>query len=225
VHESLRPNGSASPEETHVDGEVASACIFQAERFEKALRFLKEARFGALVSHLFAIRAFFPTTVSGSESLRKALEGERAQLRDALDRLFIKLRLPQYVVAARDIETTPMRRSLLELVNQLRTGASTAPGRSEGEIVLPGKIDTSEAEQLSAQAQNAQLGTALPWHLLAFLMPDGAAPLRAYRSALLAQLGDLESLSPEEFCQALMSQAPVLDAAFEEAIGALTAAV
>ncbi|MBV9149644.1 MAG: DUF11 domain-containing protein [Candidatus Eremiobacteraeota bacterium] len=224
-HDSLRPNGSASPDEMHVHGQVASACVFRAERFEKTLRFLKEAHFGTLVSHLFAIRAFFPTTISGSESLRKALEDERLQLRDALDRLFIKLRLPQYAPAARDIETTPMRRSLLELVKQLHAGASAAPGSTDGEIVLPGKIDTNEAEQLSARVQSAQLGTAPAWHLLAFIMPDGATPLGAYRSELLEQLEKLESLPPEAFCEALTHEVRALDAALEDAIGGLTAAV
>ncbi|MBV9277219.1 MAG: hypothetical protein JOZ97_03185, partial [Candidatus Eremiobacteraeota bacterium] len=206
----LRPNGSATTDAHALHhGDVASACIMPAERFEKTIRFLKEARFGALVSHLFAIRAFFPTTLSGADSLRAALEEERVQLRDALDRLFIKLRLPQYTLAARDLESMPMRRSLLELVKQLDGGRASAPA-ADADIVLSGVIDLGEAQQLSAAVRDAKLGTAPAWRMRAFFIPDGPPPLRGYRAALLEQFEGFESLSPDEFAQALTRPASAL---------------
>ncbi len=220
----LRPNGSVTTESHGEQEELASACVFRAERFEKTLRFLKEARFGSLLSHLFAIRAFFPTVISGGELLRNALEDQRIQLRDTLDRLFIKLRLPLYSVAARDIEAMPMRRALLELVDQFHDGSSGAPP-AEGEVVLSGTIDVGGARQIAAQVREAQLCTAPPWQLLAFMMPEGPPSLRAYRSALVEEFERLASLSPESFRQALTQTDARLDAAFEDAIAGLTAAV
>ncbi|MDP9024897.1 MAG: hypothetical protein M3N13_05980, partial [Candidatus Eremiobacteraeota bacterium] len=57
-------------------GKVLTLCAFTPDRLDKTLRFLDEARFGGLVSHLFAIRAFLPTAGSSS-TLQKALDSER----------------------------------------------------------------------------------------------------------------------------------------------------
>jgi uncharacterized repeat protein (TIGR01451 family) len=222
----LRPNGSGAEElQTAEDGTVAIATVFRPERLDKTLRFLREAQFGGLISHLFAIRAFFPTFVAGSSALQAALEDERMQLRDALDRLFIKLRLPHYLVAPRDVENVPMRTALLTVFDRLeeRVPASGALAR-EG-VVFSGSIDPAEAGQVRNQIVPAELGTAALWNGLAFFIPDGPLPLRSYREALLEDLERLAGLSPNEFCNALREPALRLDAAFEEVLSGLAAAV
>ena len=227
AHPAAAPNGSATADTMHSleeRADVATACGFSAERFEKTVRFLKEARFGTLFSHLFAIRAFFPTIVSGGESLQEALEDERVQLRDALDRLFIKLRLPQYAPSPRDIETMPMRAALLAFVERLSEGTSRAP-TADGAVVLSGHIDAAVATEFGAAVRNAEFGTAIHWCALAFFMPNDAAPIATYRAALLEHLGRLQPLSAADFCRALAEPTARFDAVFENMMSGLTAAV
>jgi hypothetical protein len=67
----------------------------EAGQLPRTVRFLNETRFPGLVRHLFALRALLPEATNWG------------RVREQLDRLFIKLRLPHYTVAERDIETSP----------------------------------------------------------------------------------------------------------------------
>ena len=54
---SMRSNREYEAGVAHRTGVAIS---FSAERLDRALRFIDEARFGGLVTHLFALRAFLP---------------------------------------------------------------------------------------------------------------------------------------------------------------------
>ncbi|HEX8807168.1 MAG TPA: hypothetical protein VF741_09465, partial [Candidatus Aquilonibacter sp.] len=70
---------------------VGVAVTFTSERHARVLRFLDEARFDGLITHLFAMRAFFPEAIGDTHV--GAVASMREMLRDETDRLFIKLRL------------------------------------------------------------------------------------------------------------------------------------
>jgi uncharacterized repeat protein (TIGR01451 family) len=202
---------------------IATVCAFTHDQLEKTLRFLDEARFGGLVSHLFVIRAFLPTAAS-SGTLQKALDTERDQLRDALDRLFIKLRLPNYVVAPRDIETPAMRGTLGTLLSAFENAETQGPAPQAGPLQLSGALDPSALAHVREALDDAALSTAAPWYALAWLMVDSSEPLRSYRRRLCAHLEHLLELEPQEFLDALQREAvPELDAALAEVKSGLLA--
>jgi hypothetical protein len=92
----------------------AEAVPYDRERLERSLRFLSEARFNGLVTHLFALRAFFPDNIPGADE--EAVHEVREALRESLDRVYIKLRLPNYVIAPRDLETPAGKAALEDLL-------------------------------------------------------------------------------------------------------------
>lgn len=180
---------------------------FSHEQLEKIFRFLDEAHFGGSVAHLFAIRAFLPQS--------QALEPVCAQLRDALDHLFIKLRLPNYVAAPRDLETPPMRAALLDALEELpREAPASGDG---GDLHLSAAVDAALFPKLRARIEPSALGTAAPWYALAFLIVDSTPQLHAYRAKLVEHLDRLLDLDAQAFIDALQrSSAPELDAALRE---------
>ncbi|MGZ3496581.1 MAG: hypothetical protein ACXWNJ_05395 [Vulcanimicrobiaceae bacterium] len=191
---------------------VALQLSLTPERMEKTLRFLDEARFGGLVTHLFAIRAFFPDAVGslGAPAL------QREALRETLDRLFIKLRLPNYTIAERDLETSASRASLEVFLAKALHAEGHAPPPPPGSRVLAGAIDPPSLRELFAGVHDAPLATALPWLSLAQFIPAGEPELRNYRDVLTAALGDLVALEAAGFIEALQRKSyPVLDAALD----------
>ena len=201
-----RPEGSDRPT-------VATLASFTPEELEKALRFLEEARFGGLVSHLFAIRAFVPNHVGGVDA--SALEAERSSLRESLDRLFIKLRLPHYTIAPRDIEGPAARATLEHFLSALTDGNSGIP-QSADEHSFRGEVHAGELVELRARVRDAALGTALPWLALARCMPDALPELGNYRDVLSHALLELVPLDAMAFTEALQRRRyAVLDAALD----------
>ncbi|MDP9111473.1 MAG: hypothetical protein M3M96_07565, partial [Candidatus Eremiobacteraeota bacterium] len=191
---------------------IATIASFSPERLDRALRFLDEARFGGLVSHLFAVRMLLPNHVAGVDPI--ALQAERTWLRESLDRLFIKLRLPHYTVAPRDIEV-PSGRSILEEFLRALGGANGSAEVTEPHA-FRGELDAGELNELRTRLHDAALGTALPWLALARCMPDDRPELRNYRDVLSHALLDLVPLDPMAFTEALQRRAyPVLDAALD----------
>jgi len=211
-------NGAAAHDAAVVMPAAAdSACVqcvvaFDRERLTRVLRFLGEARFTGLVSHLFAIRAFFPDAASVADDSR--LRDVRETLRETLDRIFIKLRMPSYVIAPRDLESTAARDSLAWLLEDLRP--EHAPAELSGSVVLRGTVPLGELEQLRARLPGAPLATALPWAALARLLPSETDGLRNYRTLLSAALDELAQADDTGFVDALQRRPyPVLDAALD----------
>ena len=67
-----------------------------------------------MITHFFALRAFFPDAIHGTRNgdVQPKLDEVREALRSTLDRLFIKLRLPRYALTAKDLEDGGSRTAL-----------------------------------------------------------------------------------------------------------------
>jgi len=193
---------------------VGVAVTFTADRHARVLRFLDEARFDGLVTHLFALRAFFPEAISDAHV--GAVASMRDMLRVETDHLFIKLRLPSYVIAPRDIETPSMRATLERLLHDLH-GARGTPAEAPGAtVVLRGSYDPQEIADLGDRLADAELAGALPWAILARFLPDGSAQFAHYRSMLVSRLDSLSDAENAEFLDALQRRRDVaLDAALD----------
>ncbi|MBV8244631.1 MAG: hypothetical protein JOZ38_01785 [Candidatus Eremiobacteraeota bacterium] len=199
---------------------IAVAREFDDGSLERTLRFLDEARFGGLVSHLFAVRAFLPTAIGIGEA-QAGLRHEREMLRDALDRLFIKLRLPHYVIAPRDIETPQMRAGLTQLLDRIEGGTPRALDGTR-ETAIGGHVRPADLAHAAGLLNGAALSTAAPWYALATLVVDGAPEIAAYRTALLGHLEAVATREPTAFIDALQREAtPELDAALDRVKDAL----
>ena len=202
-----------APEETQ---EPAGAGIrvltaFDRDRLDRTLRFLNEARFTGLVTHLFGLRAFFPDAIGGADDA--AVREVRETLREALDRIYIKLRVPNYVLAPRDVETAAARASLEALIDEVDPDAAIDLA---GSVLLRGTVDPDELNDLRERLPSAPLATALPWSILARLLPDEDDALRNYRGQLCAAFDELAGSDEIAFIDALQRRAyPVLDAALD----------
>ncbi|HEY5350031.1 MAG TPA: DUF11 domain-containing protein, partial [Candidatus Lustribacter sp.] len=199
---------------TLIDGNVGVAVTFTSERHARVLRFLDEARFDGLVTHLFAMRAFFPEAIGDSHV--GAVASMREMLRDETDRLFIKLRLPTYVIAPRDIETPSMRATLERLLHDV-SAARGIPAETPGAaVVLRGSYDPQTIAELGDQLAETELASALPWAILARFLPDGSVQLAHYRSMLVARFESFLDSDSTEFLDALQRRRdPALDAALD----------
>ncbi|MFY9720650.1 MAG: hypothetical protein WAK16_13510, partial [Candidatus Cybelea sp.] len=200
-------------------GTIAS---FTPERLGRTVRFLREARFGGLITHLFALRAFLPEGIGDARA--GALTATRELLREELDRLFIKLRLPHYVLAQRDVET-PSLRSTIELLVREAGAARGIPAESPtASIVLRGGFDPSELRDLGERLSGAPLAAAAPWAALARLLPDETPAYASYRALLVKTLDRFDDSDSNEFIDALQHrQDPSLDAALDAMAASLHA--
>lgn len=197
-----------------LDGGVGVVATFSAERHARVLRFLDEARFDGLITHLFAMRAFFPEAIGDTHV--GSLSSMRDGLRDELDRLFIKLRLPNYVIAARDIETPSMRATIERLLHDI-AGSRGMPAETPNvTVVLRGTFDPSELTELGDRLGDAELASALPWAILARLLPDGTPQLAHYRAMLIERFDGFLEADTSEFLDALQRRRDIaLDAALD----------
>jgi len=193
---------------------VGVVATFTSERHARVLRFLDEARFDGLVTHLFAMRAFFPEAISDAHV--GAVASMRDMLRDETDHLFIKLRLSSYVIAPRDIETPSMRATLERLLHDL-SGARGTPAETPGAtVVLRGTYDPAEVAELGDRLADTELAGALPWAILARFLPDGTPQFAHYRGMLIARLDALAEAESADFLDALQRRREVaLDAALD----------
>jgi hypothetical protein len=204
-------NGHVHLENGEAHG-VRLVLAFDRDRLSRTLRFLAESRFTGLVSHLFAIRAFFPD--AAGNSAEGALREVRESLRETLDRLFIKLRLPNYVIAPRDLESAAARSALESLLGSV-AGDEPAPSLA-GSVILHGTCEEDELRALRDRLAEAPLATALPWATLARLVTADGEGLQHYRAMLIATLDELADADETAFIDALQRRPyPVLDAALD----------
>ena len=193
---------------------VGVAVTFTSERHARVLRFLDEARFDGLITHLFAMRAFFPEAIGDTHV--GAVASMREMLRDETDRLFIKLRLTSYVIAPRDVETPSMRATLERLLHDVH-GARGTPAETPGAaVVLRGSYDPATMAELSDRLAETELASALPWAVLARFLPDGTPQFAHYRGMLVARLDAFAESDSSEFLDALQRRRDAaLDAALD----------
>jgi uncharacterized repeat protein (TIGR01451 family) len=191
---------------------LAFASVFDRERLQRMLGFLSDARFAGLVTHLLALRDFLPDAASVRDE--RPLVEVRSGLREVLQRMFIKLRMPSYVLAPRDLESTASRDALIALLDDL--DPSVQVRSPHGTLVLHGSCDRAELASLRDRLDDAALGTALPWAVIARLLPNDGDALSNYRHLVIGALDDLEGADSTAFIDALQRKKyPVLDAALD----------
>jgi uncharacterized repeat protein (TIGR01451 family) len=197
-----------------VTDQLGVVSSFSSERHARVLRFLDESRFDGLVTHLFALRALFPGGIGDTHL--SSLGAMREALRDELDRLFIRLRLPSYAIAARDVETPSFRASIERLVHDV-SAAHGVPAETPGTtLVLRGSIDAQSIVAAAERLGECELATAPPWSVLARFLPDGTPQLSNYRTMLVAKFDALAEADTSEFLDALQRRRdPALDAALD----------
>src|SRR5579863_10510405 len=200
-----------------VTGTIAA---FTPERLNRTLRLLRGARFRGLITHLFAVRAFLPEGVGDAHC--SALEPARELLREELDRLFIKLRLPLYVLAPRDIETPSLRSTLERLVREAGAARGVPAESPTAALTLRGTFDPRELRDLGERFAQAQLATALPWASLARLLPDETPGWADYRALLIEALDGFEDSDCNEFIDALQHR---YDSRLDAALDAMAASL
>jgi uncharacterized repeat protein (TIGR01451 family) len=201
---------------------AGTMAAFTPDRLNRTLRFLREARFDSLVTHLFALRAFLPDAIGDGYS--SAIATLADLLHEELDRLFIKLRLPRYAIAPRDVET-PSLRSTIEAVLHDAASAHGVPADSPtASIELRGSFDPSELQEFTERLGSAELAGALPWAALARLLPDSLPPYAQYRTGLIDALDDFVDSESSDFIEALQHrQDAALDAALDTMCASLHA--
>jgi uncharacterized repeat protein (TIGR01451 family) len=208
---------AASTEGSTHTGTLAS---LTEERVARTLRFLREARFAGLVSHLFALRAFLPDAIGNARC--GALEALRDALREEFDRLFIKLRLPRYTIVARDIETPSLRAAIDRLLDEAASARGVPAEPPIASLELRGSFSSDELRTLQDRMIGAELASAPPWGALARLLPDDAPPHAEYRGRLIERLDALAGSESTEFVEALQRQQ---DAALDGALDAMCASL
>ncbi len=203
----LAPAPAPAPEETRQGG-AAVFLDLDDERLEWIVQYLEEARFPGLLGHLMVLRALLPDTAIAPDATAE-LKRYAATLEELVDRLFLKLRLPDATLHKDDLETKESRAALKAAIAALRH--SPAHGRPDEEgLRIEGFVAGGVLEESVAMLQRAKLVTAAPWRVLAAMMGtslrrDGVpvADFAPYRDALLRALSELAGLSPTEFEAAL----------------------
>ena len=202
-------------------GRTGVCTAFTQERLNRALRFLQEARFDGAITHLFALRALLPDAVGDGRTA--TLPALRELMREELDRLFIKLRLPSYAIAPRDVETPSLRGTVERLLHDA-AAAHGVPAEPPGvSLVLRGNFDPVEIGDFCDRVEKAELASALPWAALARLLPDSTPELHRYATLLRDRLDALADLDATEFLVALQRRRDSeLDACLDDVCAALT---
>jgi uncharacterized repeat protein (TIGR01451 family) len=193
---------------------------FTPERLNRTLRLLREARFSGLITHVFVVRAFLPERVGDAHC--RALEPARELLREELDRLFIKLRLPLYVLTARDVETPSLHATLERLVREAGVARGVPAESPTAALTLRGAFDPRELRDLAERMVQAQLATALPWAALARLLPSETPAWADYRALVVEVLDTFEDSDSSEFIDALQHRS---DSRLDAALDAMTASL
>jgi uncharacterized repeat protein (TIGR01451 family) len=193
---------------------AGTSLAFTAERLARALRFLDEARFEGFITHLFALRAFLPDAAGDAHG--GALAALRDLLREELDRLFIKLRLPNYVIAPRDLETPSLRTTIERVLHEAAAARGVPAEAPAASLVLRGSFDPLELDDIVDRLENVELASAVPWTGLVRLLPDSTPQFANYRALLVERLDSLAELESAEFIDALQRKRDtVLDAALD----------
>ncbi|HEY1884378.1 MAG TPA: hypothetical protein VGG51_15220 [Candidatus Cybelea sp.] len=201
-------------------GTTATLTAFTAQRLGRTARFLREARFGGLITHIFALRAFLPDAIGDARC--GALSATKELLRDEFDRLFIKLRLPGYAIAPRDVETPSLRSTLERLIAEAAAARGVPEEPPTVALALRGALDPVELRELGDRLALTPLATAAPWAALARLLPSQGGAFFAYRARLIDALDALLDADSNDFIDVLAHHEDVaLDSALDAVVASL----
>jgi uncharacterized repeat protein (TIGR01451 family) len=174
------------------------------DRLDWIVNYLEEARFDGLIAHLMIIRALFPDTAEAPAATAR-LRKHTALLNELVDRLFLKLRLPDVPLTPDDLETPQYRASLEAVIAALRTER----GKKEPDRAGLRLVSFVEPRTLAVAGETlgrAKLVTAVPWLAAAMLMGtslerDGVvvADFSPYREVVVRAFWELAEFSPTEF--------------------------
>jgi uncharacterized repeat protein (TIGR01451 family) len=199
------------------------------EHLAWVVQYLEQTRVGGIVSHLLTLRALFPDRVGGADRrLRARLRSHREMLAELADRLFIKVRLPDFPLEPGDIETPELRGSLVALVGDLAAGSVERASLRSG-LRLSETLDALTLGALLEKLNADNLATAAPWQVMTMLIGtalerDGriVADFSKYRDTLTRDLAHRAELTAGEFERSLREPVdPALDAAREAVVRAL----
>jgi hypothetical protein len=199
------------------------------EHLAWAVQYLEQTRVGGIVAHLLALRALFPDRVSGGDRLLRArLRSHREMLGEHADRLFIKVRLPDFPLTSGDVETPELRASLVALVEELAVEKTERASLRSG-LRLAQKLDHAMLTAAIGELGRDNLATAAPWLVMARLIGtslerDGGVvtEFTGYREALIAELTRRAGLDAAAFEAALKEPVdPLLDEARESVVRTL----
>jgi hypothetical protein len=210
------------------DGQAAFTFALRLDgaRLEEIARLLHGARGSGLAAHLLAVCALFPERETSEDVLvASALGAAHDALRDVFDRLFVKLRIPGFDVAASDLEDPALRRALVRLFERLLTARpggdalAGASGRLAGERVRDVLSSFADAP-FGAPAMLRALVALLPTHCAG--EPALGAALARYAAALDDALARYANAPARSFDDALATSG---DAALDDARADLLAAL
>ena len=133
VLESIPPAATidaATVDDADADDVAAAACAplafslrLDAARLDEIARLRSGFASGGLAGHLFALRLFFPDAGTVRDpGISAALAVLSDRLRDVFDRLFVKLRIPGFVLCCDDLEDPPLRAAIVALLGRLDAG-------------------------------------------------------------------------------------------------------
>jgi hypothetical protein len=196
VLEPVPPNPPVSePEDFRIEDEPAPAPVefsmrLDAARLDEIARFHRGLASGGLVGDLFALRLFFPDPSAVHDAgLAEALADVGDRLRDVFDRLFVKLRIPGFVVCCDDVEDAPLRAALVALMDRLDAGVDDGmpPAFAAAPLGAPVVLRALTALLPSRCDDEPRLAAALGRH--AALLDDAlgryvGAPLELFDEAL-----------------------------------------
>ncbi len=195
-------------------------------RLEEIARLLHGARGNGLAAHLLAVRALFPEHETSEDVLvASALGAAHDALRDVFDRLFVKLRIPGFDVAASDLEDPALRRALVRLFERLltaRPGGDALEGAS-------GRLAGERVRDVLSSFADAPFGAPAVLRALVALLPTSCAgepalgaALARYAAALDDALARYANAPARGFDDALATSG---DAALDDARADLLAAL
>jgi uncharacterized repeat protein (TIGR01451 family) len=193
------------------------------------VQYLEQTRVGGIVAHLLALRALFPDRVSGGDRLLRArLRSHREMLGEHADRLFIKVRLPDFPLAPGDVETPELRASLVALVEELAVEKTERAALRSG-LRLTQKLDHAMLTAAVEELGRDNLATAAAWQVMVKLVGttlerDGGivTEFTAYRDALAEELTKRAGLDATAFEASLQEPVdPLLDEARESVLRTL----
>jgi hypothetical protein len=199
-----------------------------AARSAAIVRVLRGARGTGLASHLPALAVLFPTGISTADPQLEARFGGTADvIRGIFERLFVKLRIPGYVLTPADLEDAASRRELLDVLGRIGATTEHADHAGRGDVYV--RIDRTRALAVRAALNGAPLGGAQALSAVAALLPhhgsdDAAVAVGTYVGELAATLETACARSQEAFLAGLTSEpTPELDEARDVAVAVLDA--
>lgn len=224
----------AAPEETAPAAPILYADFSEAELVQ-AIQTLQKSDAGGLIPHVFAIRAFLPTAISGADArLSQTVENATRAIRAPLDRFFVRLSAPRLAITSKDLEDRDSRFALRALVGAiLDAPAEPLTARPAGVVRLSGAVHAEALRRRCDELEHAPLGAVVPWIIGAQLVGERIEYNGGGRSDLLGMYGTelvkvfsvLETLPMPEFHRVLTSSVNrTLDDALDAVLDALRAA-